>query len=436
MKRITCLVALVGTVAVTSPALAGCGAGSRTPARLATKTRCEFTKPSKRTAINVLAYNSTAIDPFTNTMIASCSHDRVVVKHDPVDFAGQVQKTRATLGGQQGTYDIIETYGFIIPGLAAKGQLEPLDQYFAKYKGEYALDGLDKAMVQRMSYDGKLYALPMQAQAETLVYRKDVFDKLGLTAPTTFDEMMADAKKIQAAGVMEHPIALPWLSSADLGTAYVAMLGAYGKPYVDRATKRPNLDTPESEQALQKMKDLLAYMDPQVTTFDQPKVQQQLYNGRAAMAILFSGRLNDLRQSSNSKYADDFAFAPSPTAVPGGKGYQQVSIDGWSIPRNAKVDKDLLFRVMASSVSDPVSRGAVPAAYPARTSSIDPSKMPFASAITKSIAAAPPAQPYAWVADISNTTRPVVGKVMSGQVSVEEGAREMQALAEQVMKKY
>ena len=32
-----------------------------------------------------------------------------------------------------------------------------------------------------MSYDGKLYGLPMQAQMFVLAYRKDVFDKLGLT---------------------------------------------------------------------------------------------------------------------------------------------------------------------------------------------------------------------------------------------------------------
>ena len=60
------------------------------------------------------------------------------------------------------------------------------------------------------------------------------------------------------------------------------------------------------------MKSLLPYMDPQVTTFDQPKVQQQMYNGTAAIAIMFSGRMNDLTQETNTKYADQFAFAAPP----------------------------------------------------------------------------------------------------------------------------
>ena len=69
------------------------------------------------TTVNVLAYNSSAIDPFTDTMVSSCTKGDVTVKHDPIDFGGQVTKTTATLAGDTGTYDILETYGFVIPGL-------------------------------------------------------------------------------------------------------------------------------------------------------------------------------------------------------------------------------------------------------------------------------------------------------------------------------
>ncbi len=60
-------------------------------------------------------------------------------------------------------------------------------------------------MREGMSYDGKLYGLPMQAQMFVMAYRKDVFDKNGLTAPTTFEEMKDAAKKIQDAGRHEVP---------------------------------------------------------------------------------------------------------------------------------------------------------------------------------------------------------------------------------------
>ena len=44
-------------------ALAGCGAGSRTGAETATQVACDFTNPAEPTTVNVLAYNSSAVDP-------------------------------------------------------------------------------------------------------------------------------------------------------------------------------------------------------------------------------------------------------------------------------------------------------------------------------------------------------------------------------------
>ena len=60
-----------------------------------------------------------------------------------------------------------------------------------------------------MTYDGKLYALPMQAQMYIMAYRKDVFDQVGLQPPKTFEEMKTAAKTIQEKAGIKYPIALP-----------------------------------------------------------------------------------------------------------------------------------------------------------------------------------------------------------------------------------
>ena len=177
-------------------------------------------------------------------------------------------------------------------------------------------------MREGMSYEGKLYGVPMQAQMFVMAYRKDVFEKNGLTAPTTFEEMKAAAKKIQDAGDMKYPIALPWLSTGDIATQFQSAMNSLGTDFVDPDTKEPQFTSPESKKALNEMKSLLPYMDPQVTTFDQPKVQQQMYNGTAAIAIMFAGRMNDLTQEKNSKYFDQFAFAAPPAVEEGGEPVQ------------------------------------------------------------------------------------------------------------------
>ncbi len=428
--------AAAAVVASLSLVVTGCGAGSKTSSETATQVECDYEAPSGKTEVNVLAYNSSSVDPYTNTMVSSCTKGDVTVNHEPIDFAGQVQKTTATLAGDSGTYDIIETYSFVIPQLASEGKLEPLDAFVEEYGEEYGLDAINESMSGAMTYDGKLYGLPMQAQMLIMAYRKDVFDELGIAPPTTFDEMRDAAKKIQDEGDIQYPIALPLLASADIVTAYDAALGSLGVDLTDAESMTANLDTPESAQALEELLSLKPFMDPQVTTFDQPAVQQQMYNGSAAMSIMFSGRMNDLTLESNSQFAKDMAFA-APPSVDGGEAlYNTVSVDGWSIPNNSQNDKEMLFEIVASSVSEKASKASLPAAYPAREGMVTDSSMPFATAANDSIAAVPPSEPYPWTAEISNAITPIVADVMVGKTPVPQGTQQMQAAAEKILAEY
>ena len=417
-------------------ALTACGAGSRTAAQSAPDVACDVEVPSEPTTVDVLAYNSSAIDPFTNTMVNSCTQGELTVAHEPIDFAGQVQRTTATLSGETGTYDIIETYGYIIPELVDEGSIRPLNALYERYAEEYGLDELDEGMREVMSFEGELYAVPMQAQMFILAYRADVFEELGLEPPTTFAEMREAATAIQESGQFEYPLALPWLASSDIGTAYDAALGSLGVDLVDAETLTANLDSPESAQALEELVSLKPFMDPQVTTFDQPAVQQQMYNGSAAMAIMFSGRMTDLTLESNSQFAADFAFAPPPTVGEDGPQYSALSVDGWSIPVNTELDEDLLFEIIASSVSEEASTSAVPAAYPARVGSVSDDSGPYAAAANDAITNAPPAEPYPWTARISIETTPVVASVILGETSVADGTAQMQQIATDILAEY
>ena len=417
-------------------ALTACGAGSRTGAETAAEVECAVEVPEEETTVNVLAYNSSAIDPFTNTMVNSCTQETLTVAHEPIDFAGQTQRTTATLSSETGTYDIIETYGYIIPELSSEGSIRPLNDLYERHSEEYGLDELDPAMREVMSFEGELYAVPMQAQMFLLAYRTDVFEELGLEPPTTFAELREVSAAIQESGQFQYPLALPWLASGDITTAFDAALGSLGQDYVDAETRTANFDTPEAAQALEELISLRPFMDPQVTTFDQPAVQQQMYNGTAAMAIMFSGRMNDLTLESNTQYAADFGFAPSPSVGEDGPFYSALSVDGWSIPTNTALDEDLLFEIIAASVSEEASTSAVPAAYPARAGSVSADSGPVAAAADEAISNAPPAEPFPWTARISNDTRDVVASVILGETPVPEGQAQMQEIATAILAEY
>ncbi|MEP6629403.1 MAG: extracellular solute-binding protein [Lapillicoccus sp.] len=425
--------AVGATVAVGALLLtAACGAGSQTAASQATSVGCDITQPSKATTVNVLAYNSSAIDPFTNTMIASCQGSNLTFKHDPVDFAGQVQKTATTLAGSQAAFDLVETYSLVVPKYSDK--LVPLDDYIAKYKDKFKLGDLDATMSKGMSYGGKQYGLPTQANITTFVYRKDIFDELQLKPPTTFAELKDVAAKIQASGKVKYPVALPLLASGDISTRFMIGLFSQGTTYVDPTTKKPMFSSDQGKKALQALKDLTPYMDPQVTTFDQPKVQQQLYNGTAAIAEMYSGRMVDMVAQKNSKFFDKFAFLEPPAIVSGGKPWATVSVDGWSLPQNTAIDKDTIFQVMAASVSEAAGKSAVPAAFPSRKGLATSATMPWYDVVSKTIADGAQTPPMEkWTADMQAATREFIAQGVTGALSVDDALAKAQAAAEKVL---
>ncbi len=419
-------------IAVTLTGVTACGAGSRTGAQDATAVECDYAMPESETTVNVLAYNSSAIDPFTNTMVKSCTRENVTLKHDPIDFSGQVTKTTATLSGESGSYDILETYGFAVPEIASAGSIVPLDDYVAEYGDKYALDALNEGMRSALSYEGQLYALPMQAQMYVLAYRQDVFDELGLTPPKTFADMIDAAEVIREQGGIEYPIALPMNATADVSTIYQAAMNSTGADFLDSG--EPQFASDGSRQALEGLRSLLPYMDPQVTTFDQPKVQQQMFNGTAAMAVMFSGRMNDLTLESNSKLAENFAFAAPPSLDADAPYlFSRLSVDGWAIPENTTLDKDMLFQMIASAVGEDASKASVPAAYPAREGIVTDDSSKYAVAANETIAATMPAPNDPASAPVTNAIRPVLVQVLTGQVEIEAGMQEMQRLAEETV---
>ncbi len=73
-----------------------------------------------------------------------------------------------------------------------------LSDYYKKYDWHKSLNA---ASVTLATFDGKQYFVPTEIGASVVWYRKDLHDKLGLSVPKTWDEMMANAAKAKAAGI-------------------------------------------------------------------------------------------------------------------------------------------------------------------------------------------------------------------------------------------
>ena len=82
--------------------------------------------------------------------------------------------------------------------------------------------------LQRLGKVDKDYVVPWSANAQVVLYNKDLFEKMGLTVPTTWDEFIATAKKAEDAGTQ----AFEW-GWKDNWTARVVMNGVVGPDLPD-----------------------------------------------------------------------------------------------------------------------------------------------------------------------------------------------------------
>jgi polyol transport system substrate-binding protein len=92
----------------------------------------------------------------------------------------QVQKD---FSAQSGRYDVATISNFETRDYARRGWLRPLDPFITKDRGFDQSDIMLPIQLSLSGADGKVYAEPFYGESSFLMYRKDVFDKLGLEMP-------------------------------------------------------------------------------------------------------------------------------------------------------------------------------------------------------------------------------------------------------------
>ncbi|MDY0091724.1 MAG: extracellular solute-binding protein [Candidatus Vecturithrix sp.] len=84
------------------------------------------------------------------------------------------------------------------------GHCEPLDAYYEKYGwDEIVIDWAKKAI----SRNGKVYGFPVSTHGMTFWYRVDLWNKLGLSEPTTYEEVEKICETAKAQGIYPLSVA-------------------------------------------------------------------------------------------------------------------------------------------------------------------------------------------------------------------------------------
>ena len=102
-----------------------------------------------------------------------------VIMMEENDLRNATTKDVATRGGQ---YDVMTVGAYEVPMWAENGWLADLTAK-AGSDSSYDVDDFFPPVRQSVSFDNKMYAAPFYGESSFLMYRKDLFDRAGVTMP-------------------------------------------------------------------------------------------------------------------------------------------------------------------------------------------------------------------------------------------------------------
>lgn len=116
-------------------------------------------------------------------------------------FAGMLDKSRNAVQGKQSEFDILNLNEQWYMPFYANGWVAPIKKIDPDFKLDPEVIEYDYATrwdpkLKYSSKEGELYGLPINGNIQLFFYRKDLYEKAGLKAPATWDEVEANAKAL------------------------------------------------------------------------------------------------------------------------------------------------------------------------------------------------------------------------------------------------
>ncbi len=225
-------------------------------------------------------------------------------------------------------------------------------------------DGLGAVAKGLVTDGGKQYGVPYTYYNWGVYYRKDIFDKAGVTAaPKTWTEFVAACKKIKASGV--EPIVI---GSKDLWPTagwfdYIDMR-LNGLPFhMDLMHGKVSYEDPKVKGVMDKWGELMTngcFVKNHASTSWQES-QASLFQGKSSMMLIG----NFISPNFPKDVEANMEFMRFPEITPGMKSYEDAPMDSIHIPKNAKNKEDakkFLKYVMTAEVQEKINKalGQVP----------------------------------------------------------------------------
>jgi ABC-type glycerol-3-phosphate transport system substrate-binding protein len=215
-----------------------------------------------------------------------------------------------TLSGAGG-YDILYVHPSWFGTFAKSGFLAPISSYLdnpADNPTGFSAKSYLPSVLSQGAYNGSQYCLPDFVSTIVVAYRKDLFAKYGLSAPTTLASVLSDAKFFNGKNGMAG-IALPGEATGAISDVMTSMLAAEGNYWYNKAGKT-TLNVADATNAVQFYINASKYAPSGLLDDAVDDAALAGATGKAAMVISTTPSLSALNDPTKSTTVGKWSFAP------------------------------------------------------------------------------------------------------------------------------
>ncbi len=252
-----------------------------------------------------------------------------------------------------------------VAGLASSGFLYPLEELDSRWNHTAFREDLYSVFVAANSLDGRLYGLPVKADASLLWYRKEWFAREGMSPPQDWESLLAACDHFSQPAVREryghsHPLAFPGGPAGGEATVYnlMPLIWSLGGRIFHPETGAVVLDGPETRRAMAFLRDLVTEhraAPPEVVTYRWDAAPRLLAEGKAAMALGGSYESDVIRDAGGWGREEFHAQVGcvAPPALPGGRAVSTVGGISYVVLRQCRRPR-LVMEVLQAAVAPEV----------------------------------------------------------------------------------
>lgn len=253
----------------------------------------------------------------------------------------------AGMSGNPAEYTSAIVANSSIVALINEDVIQPLDALVAEY-------GKDIPQRQLITVGGNIMAVAFMANSQTLAYRSDVLEEVGLGVPTSYEEVLVAAKAIRDAGIMENPVGGAYAAGWNLAQEFNNMYIGHGGEFFEPGTANISINNPQGVATLEMMKALTEYMNPDYLTHDSNGTQAEWEAGNVALMNMWGSRMQNLMDDEGSEPVVYENTKVSGPLMVGDSGVPATTLwwDGWTVAKNVSdEDAAATFQALAHAVS-------------------------------------------------------------------------------------